>query len=362
MPDLILITSSICVFLFAFLFIWLVFKNHETIGRIPALAWWLLLNGALVVQVNIFNSNTMDLSKVPFVWYYLFILSLFFFSAPILLAIIKGLAGLTVNWNRHLWVPAFVFLLLVTNFQLNQNNFSTGISSTGIQFILLNIQTLFYLLIIWKQIPKWKKVINSVSADGNWLKTNGLYLVLSAFVLHWFFDILGGSLFFILGVVTAYTHFFTLASIFSLTVFGTTLVWFLAESPIMKQAVTIRYQQSRLTFEQKEIYLHLLKTEMTDQKPYRNPTLTIQDLSDQLAVPVKDLSQIINESFQQNFFDFINSYRINDAKLMLKNHPEKSVLEILFDSGFNSKTTFNRVFRIQTGLTPSAYRTKEISS
>ena len=70
------------------------------------------------------------------------------------------------------------------------------------------------------------------------------------------------------------------------------------------------------------------------------------------------LSELINRAFNQNFFDFINSYRIEEAKKMLTydSDERRTVLEVLYDSGFNSKSAFNNAFKRNTGITPTEYR------
>ena len=70
------------------------------------------------------------------------------------------------------------------------------------------------------------------------------------------------------------------------------------------------------------------------------------------------LSQVINEQLGVNFFNFVNQYRVEEFKERLADPSNRnfSLLGIAFDSGFNSKSTFNRIFRNTTGLTPSRYR------
>ncbi|MBN1397426.1 MAG: AraC family transcriptional regulator, partial [Bacteroidetes bacterium] len=70
------------------------------------------------------------------------------------------------------------------------------------------------------------------------------------------------------------------------------------------------------------------------------------------------LSEIINNSLNQNFYDFINSYRIKESKLMLedKENKRKTVLEILYAVGYNSKSSFNVAFKKHTGMTPSQFK------
>ena len=97
---------------------------------------------------------------------------------------------------------------------------------------------------------------------------------------------------------------------------------------------------------------------METQKPYLTPQLTIDDLSEKLSIPSWHLSRVINTSFQQNFFNFINNYRIEEAKRLMREPTNKNmtILEILYEVGFNSKSTFNDVFKKQTGMTPSEFK------
>jgi AraC-like DNA-binding protein len=101
-----------------------------------------------------------------------------------------------------------------------------------------------------------------------------------------------------------------------------------------------------------------LKQYMAENEPYLDPSLTIQELANQINMPVRDLSILINHHMNQHFFDFVNEYRIQKAMNILKD-PSKNqftVLEILYEVGFNSKSSFNTSFKKYTNLTPTAYR------
>ena len=76
-----------------------------------------------------------------------------------------------------------------------------------------------------------------------------------------------------------------------------------------------------------------------------------------LSLRPKILSQVINETIGQTFFDFINRYRIEEAKRLLTNPADKkiTVLEVLYEVGFNSKSSFNKNFKKVTGQSPSEY-------
>ena len=100
-----------------------------------------------------------------------------------------------------------------------------------------------------------------------------------------------------------------------------------------------------------------LKSHMEIEKPYLNPDLNLSDLSDELQINRAELSKIINSGFQKNFNDFINEYRVNTfkEKLNLGEHKQLSLLGIAYDCGFNSKATFNRVFKKITQISPTEF-------
>lgn len=101
-----------------------------------------------------------------------------------------------------------------------------------------------------------------------------------------------------------------------------------------------------------------LKQYMAEKEPFLDPSLTIQELANQIDIPVRDLSVLINHQMDQHFFDFVNEYRIQKAMNILKDQSKSqlTVLEILYEVGFNSKSSFNTSFKKYTNLTPTAYR------
>jgi AraC-like DNA-binding protein len=119
-----------------------------------------------------------------------------------------------------------------------------------------------------------------------------------------------------------------------------------------------KYRKYLLPQSQKDYYLEKLLTYMDDEKPYLNPSLSMPELAEKIPVAPHYLSQIINDSLDQNFFDFINSYRIRESKKLLadiSNH-RRTILNILYETGFNSKSVFNEAFKKHTGMTPSEFR------
>ncbi len=93
------------------------------------------------------------------------------------------------------------------------------------------------------------------------------------------------------------------------------------------------------------------------EKPYSNPNLSLNDLAMKVKMQPHVLSKVINQGFDKNFFDFINSYRVDEFKKRMDNPAFKNytIISIAYDVGFNSKTAFNRAFKKLTNQTPSQF-------
>ncbi len=121
-----------------------------------------------------------------------------------------------------------------------------------------------------------------------------------------------------------------------------------------------KYIKSGLKEEQAEEYLKDLISFMETKKPYLNRDLSIHDLSALTGIPKHYITQVLNENHGRNFFTFINEYRVKEVIEHFgdQENDNYTILAIAFDAGFNSKTAFNSIFKIQTGMTPSEYREK----
>ena len=100
---------------------------------------------------------------------------------------------------------------------------------------------------------------------------------------------------------------------------------------------------------------------MEKEKLYTETELTLKQLADKLQYPTYQVSQAINEGLGKNFYDLINSYRVEEAKRLLTDPKNENytILSVGFEAGFNSKTTFNTVFKKFTGVTPTEFRSKD---
>ena len=98
---------------------------------------------------------------------------------------------------------------------------------------------------------------------------------------------------------------------------------------------------------------------MNREKLYLNSSITLTEIAQKLNIAPCSLSQIINETFQQNFRDFVNKYRIEESKRLLTQlNQNLNIMGIALDAGFNSKSAFNSAFKKHTGVTPKEFKNK----
>ncbi len=121
-----------------------------------------------------------------------------------------------------------------------------------------------------------------------------------------------------------------------------------------------KYEKSGLTEEEAGKIMKKMNKLMEMKKPFLNSNLSIQDLSEALAIPIHTISEVTNGLMGQNFFDYLNNYRIEEFKRLAaqSKNEEIKILHLAFDAGFNSKTSFNLAFKKFAGETPSQYMKK----
>jgi len=121
-----------------------------------------------------------------------------------------------------------------------------------------------------------------------------------------------------------------------------------------------RYRRSGLDKQQARKYLTGIIGYMEKEKPYLDRSLTIYDLSLQTGISRHHITEVLNNLHGMNFFTFINEYRVKEVTGRMKDPANRNytLLSIAYDSGFNSKSTFNTIFKSVTGHTPTQYLDK----
>ncbi len=246
-------------------------------------------------------------------------------------------------------IPFFAFLILFSVIGLSKQSYIW-------YDIISQLQYYIYIFAIFYSLKKYKQLhLENYSLQNRtykWLMTVSiLFLVGNSFVvirtvLLNFYNYQGSSLL-NLGI-----------SLFGLAV----ICWFVIKT--MRNPDLFTHVDQRIkpleksVIEEKQKYegeINRLSQYMVTNKPYLNDSLTLQDLAQEIDIPEKHLSFLINKVIGKHFFDFINSYRVQEAQVLLQNK-DLNIQQIMYEVGFNSKSSFNTAFKKNTSLTPSKYR------
>ena len=119
-----------------------------------------------------------------------------------------------------------------------------------------------------------------------------------------------------------------------------------------------KYAKSGLCQNQMDEYVHKLRMLMAQEKAYLESDLTMNKLASRVDCSVNHLSQVVNAGFGMSFFDFLNGYRVEEAKTLLcqQNSQLQAILDVSFAVGFNSNSAFYAAFKKATGQTPAQFR------
>ncbi|WP_125779326.1 helix-turn-helix transcriptional regulator [Pseudoalteromonas rubra] len=129
----------------------------------------------------------------------------------------------------------------------------------------------------------------------------------------------------------------------------------LSKQGALSEGTGSKYHKSALDESQSARIVNKITHAMQDNQLYLDADLTLQKLSQISGVSPNYLSQVLNETLQMNFFDFVNHWRIEASKARLLTSQD-SVLHIALEVGFNARSSFYKAFKKETGLTPGEYR------
>ena len=250
--------------------------------------------------------------------------------------------------------------------------------------IILNyirgVQSIIYYFLARSTLISYQRSIKQLFSQTSHIDLQWARLLVNGFLLITFCGLLGVSfvirfpeylhtgLALTMAIVTPYIYMVTYKGVMQPAIWQKTGTNKIEIEEEIKQAEKIETQKSNIETSRQpkpaiiddrmqEIVGKIVDL-MEKEKLYQETELTLQNLADKLQVPSYQVSLAINDGMKKNFYDLINNYRVEEAKRLLLD-PKNSnytILSVGFEAGFNSKTTFNTVFKKFTGLTPTAYR------
>ena len=266
-------------------------------------------------------------------------------------------SSITKNDVRHFIVFAVYLCLVISVFIVGkESDYSQWLQLVvGSPWLFLVIQFGYYLvqtnrLVRVHQQNIVDKFSNVEGMDASWLK---LIVWISAIILI-FITVAVPSLIHGIGFST-YKN--------TSAIFYSAILFFIAYKGLRQRVPTdpLASNESSTSVADEET-IHKLKEKLLSHieknKPYLNPELTLTDLAKQLEISRNQLSQVINIGVGDNFYNFINKFRVEEVKKLIKEDQGKQykIMSLANNAGFNSKSSFNNIFKKVTGLTPSEYR------
>ncbi len=361
-----------------FLILLLKSKRKNSISDYLLMTWF----GVVSFQLMFYYDN---LSPVPFAPNFLQIMGFYLplISSPILYLYVYSFSiGNDFLWKKY-WIhllPFTIFSLIC--FCLNlihsdsisfrdglpifSNNFPNWLQNT--LTIPLALIPAFYTILSLRVLLNYQKLIPenysyTERINLNWLKwivISFLIMFIVLFPLIKFGVDLGlvtyQNLFAVVGsLLTFYLFFIGFFGLRQTTVFTNIPVETNFERTTDSKP---NYKNSGLTDEMVDEFFQKLVLHMEENKPYLDENLNLATLAQQLDLTSNQLSQIINQKTSSNFFNFINGYRVEAVKERLKNpaFAHYSILAIGFDCGFQSKSSFNKIFKQMVGKTPLEFQ------
>lgn len=254
-------------------------------------------------------------------------------------------------------IPAAVSVVLLAYNIRNVDSFviwESGLEVYNTLFILLH--NLIYIALSTRVLGKSKFFTKAKSSGWGWKIASGwLQYFILAIIAIWIINLNSFALYMIINkpIWCAYTY--SIYALFFFILILSAIMLLLLKPEIY--FIVEKYKDYPIKHVDIESYIQKLDYYMKIHKPYLRPEITIEELANEISIPSRQLSQIINSSFNTNFKGYLNNYRINECIRELSNSENsKNIQEILFDSGFNSVSVFYSEFKKRTNQTPQEYR------
>jgi len=300
---------------------------------------------------------------------------------PLYFLYAKYLTGESEKFYKKDWIHFLPFILykifLISFYFMNKNEIfdflnSSLISNHPLQYIIFNwiiiLQGLIYLILVIVRVKKRDEFIENHFSSNyeiklDWLK-NASYLGILTTLVFLIENIMlfinnSPSETFGLSSVAASVYIYAIGYL-GLSRSGVfTELESIEDYELEKEELTYdKYEKSGLSNEKADEYYQKLILLMDEEKIFNQNKLTLSELAEFISISSHNLSEVINSKTGMNFFDFINRYRIEEVKreIIKPENDNLTILAIAMDAGFNSKSSFNTLFKKYVGSTPSKYR------
>ncbi|MFY0654571.1 MAG: AraC family transcriptional regulator [Cyclobacteriaceae bacterium] len=283
---------------------------------------------------------------------------------PILYFYVQSLIDEQFSFRgKQLWhLFPFVALCIIRVFVF-PNSFEYGrvlnanIELKDISLIVVIITSLagYWIVTLFLLAKHRKNLKNHFSHESQKLVLNWIWLIMLIYIVNQLLGFLAPLFKDFFGNPSDIVFWFFQ---FNLAIFTYLLTIFGIQQPIIFETDNNKYDRSGLRKEQLQELSKQIGSYLEEKKPFLNPEYNLQQMSQDLDIPRQYLSQTINEIFSKNFYQLINTYRVEQVKQLLQSPAsQRLTLEgLAYEAGFNSKASFYRIFKEITGQTPSVFK------
>lgn len=326
------------------------------------LATWFLIIGIHLIFFVLFRSE--GYLKYPYLIG--FELPMAFMHGPMLYLYILSITGRNPGkktWLLH-WIPVLMIYLILSQFlilspeerlRVYQNNGKGYELLSDIIKYLMMISGVLYVTLSLLAIRKYKKEISDQYSNTEKINLNWSYYLITGIALIWIAVILRNNIL----IFSLVVLFILVAAYFGISRAG------ILDEPALMKVEDEKHADNKIVKYQKnspgddviqEIYNRLVYV-MEHKKLYMNPELNLNHVAKELDVHPNILSQTINSMTGKNFYDYINRQRIEEFKIiaLLPENQKYTILTLALESGFNSKTSFNRSFKKYMDCSPREF-------
>jgi AraC-like DNA-binding protein len=219
---------------------------------------------------------------------------------------------------------------------------------------LVHVQILVYIIFAIIRLNRFTVQLKNNYASLDKINLNWMRILLYSYMVAWLITL---SIYFMQWIVVSPPELLMVIVFLFFLAFFNIIVFKALTTPeiFYNPHMLIKEKRKSLSENKRKQYLVKLEKYVQEHKPYLSPTINLNELAEMVDIPSRSLSEVLNDSLNQSFFDFINTYRINEVEQLLMNSKDTSltVSEIIYDVGFNSKSAFYSAFKKYKGYPPA---------
>lgn len=366
--DLVLLLTSLeCIVLATLL---KVLPSKRAQPRIILATFFILVAVVLTTTVIVWNVDLKEteINHTPLV--VALLASCLLLEGPVLFFYLRSLSKKLGVWRWHNAIhlaPALIAIIIIFAFHIDSTDWQpktpvTGMKKMAISFVWAMVKLIPFIYVlasIWAEYKlreNLKQLYSNISASELKLAD----VVLFGFCIHWLWSLLAYALEGLvnpsisdeLGILNNYL---TVILVNGLFLFGLVNTRQLLNPSVIVPSKPL--PESKLAPK-----IAAIERGIHEQKLFLESNINLDRFSEQIGLRPRDTSAVLKSHYQSNFFEFINGFRVAEAKRLLASpeYKDETILEVIFKSGFNSPSAFHRFFKRIVGVTPTEYRKNAI--